>query len=74
MANPQNPQKVYSFLKANSKQFFCDDCVETGTGVDRHEINTIARTLALFPNEFTRASTQCSKNGSIRNKESTKAS
>ena len=23
-----NPQKVYDFLKANPKKFYCDDCVE----------------------------------------------
>ena len=73
MGSPQNPQKVYDFLKKNPRQFFCDDCTEKGTGVDRHEINTIARTLALFPKEFSRISTQCFKKCSNRDKESTKA-
>jgi hypothetical protein len=59
MSSPQNPQKVYDFLKCNPPRPFCDDCVAKGTGVDRHEVNTIARTLALFPKEFRRASAAC---------------
>jgi len=68
-----SPQKVYDFLKKNPLQFFCDDCIAKGSGVDRHEINSIARTLALFPKEFTRISTECSQKCSSRDKESTKA-
>ena len=37
-----NPRKVYEFLKANPNQWFCDDCLEKRTFVDRHEVNTIA--------------------------------
>lgn len=73
MGSPQNPQKVYDFLKKNPHKFYCDDCVEKGTAVDRHEVNTIGRTLALFPKEFARISTQCSQKCSNRDKESTKA-
>jgi len=68
-----NPQKVYNFLKANPKQFFCDDCIQKRTGVDRHEVNTIARTLDLFPKEFRRISTECSQKCSSRDKEATEA-
>jgi hypothetical protein len=68
-----SPQKVYEFLKKNMRTLFCDDCIEKGAGVDRHEINSIARTLALFPKEFTRISTQCSQQCSNRDKECTMA-
>lgn len=54
-----NPEKVHSFLKKNIRQAFCDDCLEKNTGVNRHEVNTIASTLALFPKEFKRTSTVC---------------
>ena len=68
-----NPQKVYNFLKGNPNQLFCDDCIQKRTGVDRHEVNTIARTLGLFPEEFRRISTACSQNCSTRDKEVTEA-
>ncbi len=68
-----NPEKVYNFLKANPRQMYCDDCVQRGTGVDRHEVNSIARTLALFTGEFRRISTECSQRCSNRDKESTEA-
>ena len=63
-----NPQKIHAFLKTNLRQGFCDDCQEKKTGVDRHEINTIASTLALFPKEFTRASASCPQRCSTRDK------
>jgi len=56
-----NPKKVYDFLKTNPDRRFCDDCVEKGSGVDRHEVNTIAWRLALFPREFSRKSVVCSQ-------------
>ena len=68
-----NPQKVYNFLKANPKKFYCNDCVEKATTVDRHQVHTIASTLALFPDEFRRMSTACSQRCSNRDKESTEA-
>ena len=68
-----NPRKVYDFLKANPNQWFCDDCLEKGTTVDRHEVNTIAWTLALFPHEFKRTSTACIQKCSRRDKMATKA-
>jgi hypothetical protein len=67
-----NPEKVHSFLKRNPNKWFCDDCIQAGSGVDRHEVNTIARTLALFP-DFARVSTACSQKCSNRDKEATKA-
>ncbi len=35
-----NPEKVHDFFKKNLHRFFCDDCIETKTGVDRHEVNS----------------------------------
>ena len=61
-----NPERVYSFLKDNVGQRFCDDCIEKRTKVDRHEVNTIASTLALFPKEFDRAQTQCRCSGRMK--------
>jgi hypothetical protein len=43
-----NPQKVYDFLKKNPRQMFCDDCLEKKTGVDRHEVNTVALPSRYF--------------------------
>jgi len=68
-----NPQKIHAFLKANLRQGFCDDCLEKKTGVDRHEINIISSTLALFPMEFTRASASCPQQCSTRDKLVTRA-
>lgn len=68
-----NPQKVYDFLKHNPRQMFCDDCLGEKAGVDRHEVNTVASTLALFPVEFRRASTTCVQKCSTRDKMATEA-
>jgi hypothetical protein len=68
-----NPQKVHGFLKANPRQKFCDDCIERKTGVDRHEANTIGRTLALFPGEFKRTKAVCPQQCSSRDKDLTEA-
>lgn len=68
-----NPKRVESFLRKNEKITYCDDCLEKHTGVDRHEVNTIARTLALFPKHFTRTPGVCSQGCSTRNKELTAA-
>jgi len=73
MNSAQNPQKVYDFLKSNPHRSFCDDCIAKGAGVDRHEVNTIARTLALFPKEFKRASTACAQRYSDNDKQATQA-
>ena len=54
-----NPEKVYQFLKSNPGNCYCDNCIEKQTKVDRHEVNTIASTLALFPKEFARKKTIC---------------
>ena len=40
---------------------FCDDCLGKKTGVDRHDVNTIAWTLALFSKEFKWRYTSCSE-------------
>jgi hypothetical protein len=66
-----NPQKVYQFLIENPERFFCDDCLGARATVDRYEVNTIARTLSLFPSRFRRMSTACSE--CRREKESTEA-
>ncbi|MGH9342391.1 MAG: hypothetical protein ACRD19_01300 [Terriglobia bacterium] len=63
-----NPERIYNFLKKNPRNGFCDDCLDEKTGVDRHEVNTIASTLALFPKEFTRNSDLCPQNCSTREK------
>ena len=63
-----NPQQVYGFLKKNLHEGFCDDCVERQTGVNRHEVNTITSTLALFPKEFKRVQAQCPQSCSNRDK------
>jgi hypothetical protein len=54
-----NPQKVYEFLSTHARQGFCDDCIGKEIGVDRHEVNLIASTLALFPDEFARPLLVC---------------
>jgi hypothetical protein len=63
-----NPEKIHSFLKKNLHHGFCDDCLAKKTGVDRHEINTIASTLALFTKEFSRSATSCPEKCSNRDK------
>jgi hypothetical protein len=68
-----NPAKVYDFLKKNPNTWFCDDCVENGSGVDRHECNTIGWTLALFPTQFRKTSTICSRGCNNRDKIATQA-
>ena len=73
MSNLQNPRKVYDFLKNNPHKSICDDCIAKGAGVDRHEVNTIARTLALFPKEFKRTSTTCALRCSDQDKQVTPA-
>jgi hypothetical protein len=68
-----NPQKVHNFLKGNHGIWFCDDCIQKKAGVDRHEVNTIAWTLALFPEQFLRQDTTCSQACSNRDKKCTQA-
>ena len=63
-----NPEHVHHFLKGHLRQGFCDDCVAKHTKVDRHEVNTIASTLALFPREFSRSQGQCPQGCSAREK------
>jgi len=68
-----NPSKVYDFLKKNPNTWFCDDCVEKGSGVDRHEVNTVGCTLALFPREFRRTPTIGIQHCNNRDKMATQA-
>lgn len=68
-----NPSKVYDFLRKNPSTWYCDDCVEKGSGVDRHEVNTVGWTLALFPNQFRRTCAICSQRCSKRDKIVTQA-
>ncbi|GGH16277.1 hypothetical protein [Silvibacterium dinghuense] len=68
-----NPQKVYVFLKENSGQAFCDDCIERAVGVDRHQVHTIAATLGLFPLEFKRCASSCASRCADRDKQVTMA-
>lgn len=67
------PVKVHAFLKENPGAWLCDDCVTKGSGVDRHEVNTVAWTLALFPSRFRRTSTICSQRCNQREKIATQA-
>ena len=62
------PQKVYQFLKDHHNHGFCDDCIEKKTGVDRHQVNTIASTLALLPHAFGRAKGVCPQGCTSREK------
>jgi hypothetical protein len=68
-----NAQKVYDFLKAHKSQGFCDDCVQQNTNVDRHQVNTIASTLNLFPQEFSRVKQVCPQSCVIHEKFTTTA-
>lgn len=55
----KNPEKVYSFLKADPGHPYCDDCLGKATGINRHAVNTITSTLALFPGAFVRDKGPC---------------
>lgn len=68
-----NPEKVHSFLLNKIRQAFCDDCLGRETGVNRHEVNTIASTMALFPTEFNRTTGYCPQQCSHREKLVTQA-
>jgi hypothetical protein len=68
-----NPLKVHNYLKRTPLKWHCDDCVAKATGVNRHQVNTIASTLALFPKEFVRQSATCSMRCSDRDKIGTQA-
>jgi hypothetical protein len=71
-ANDQ-PQQVYDFLKRYTKTDYCDDCVGKNTGIDRHIVNKITATLALFPKEFSRHEATCPHGCSRRDKLLTRA-
>ena len=71
-ANDQ-PQQIYDFLKRNAKTDYCDDCLGKHTHVDRHHVNTITSTLALFPKEFSRRQSACPHGCSSREKLLTRA-
>lgn len=66
-ANDQ-PQLIYDFLKRNARIGYCDDCLGKQTEINRHTVNTIASTLALFPKEFRRWETICPQRCSDRDK------
>jgi hypothetical protein len=57
------PRKVYDFLRRNARTDYCDDCLGKHTQVDRHHVNTIASTLALFPKECSRRLAACPQPG-----------
>jgi hypothetical protein len=43
-----NPETIYSFLKARSPEGVCDECIARETGVTpRQQINPIARAFGL---------------------------
>jgi len=68
-----NPEKIHRFLKNNLRRGFCDDCLGKNTGVNRHEVNTITSTSALFPKEFKRTSSVCPQECNTRDKLATEA-
>jgi hypothetical protein len=72
-AHMDNPKVVRDFLRSRAGHAFCDDCIKAHTSVDRSEVSTIARTLALFENEFVRQTGECSERCSLRRKEVTMA-
>lgn len=59
MKDNDQPQQVYDFLKRNINVDYCDDCIGTLAKIDRHHVNTITSTLALFKNEFRRQQGIC---------------
>ena len=69
------PRQVFDYLRKNRGVDFCDDCLGTQTRVDRHHINTIVSTLALFPKEFVRQIAACPQSScqSVRQKLVTRA-
>jgi hypothetical protein len=71
-ANDQ-PQQVYDFLKRNANVFYCADCLGKQTNVNRHHVNNIVSTLALFPKEFVRTEGICPHGCNSRDKHITKA-
>lgn len=42
-----NPEKVYAFLTGNVGVWFCYDCLAKRTGMNRAEVNTVVRSMAL---------------------------
>jgi hypothetical protein len=60
-ASNANQEKLYLFLKQSKGQAFCDGCLTRETGVEGHDVATIAGTLALFPAEFRRLVVRCSR-------------
>ena len=63
-----NPERVFQFLMDHRTDGYCDDCIEKETGVDRHEVNTIANTLGLFGDVFTRSKAVCPQHCGDREK------
>jgi len=61
-----NPKKVLDLLKT-TRQAYCDDCLGKALAINRHEIHTIASSLALTA-EFTRVSTVCPQHCTEREK------
>jgi hypothetical protein len=48
-SRPQsNPQKVYLFLRTQTPEAFCDDCIAAGAEIQRREaVNPITEALSL---------------------------
>src|SRR4051812_1260404 len=43
------PRLIFEFLRRNRGVDYCDDCLGSATGVDRHHVNSIGSTFSLFP-------------------------
>lgn len=61
-----NPEKVVDLLKKTGEAH-CDDCLGNKLAINRHQVHTIASTLALTP-AFRRALTVCPQGCSERAK------
>jgi hypothetical protein len=62
-----NPERVRDFYVENEGIQFCDDCVAAKLGINRHQVNSIAATLALST-EFQRYPGTCSQRCNQRDK------
>jgi hypothetical protein len=54
-----NPDKIYSFLRAETPRAYCDDCVAKNTEVSlRQQVNPVCVTLGLT-SDFDRREAVC---------------
>ena len=59
LSEMDNPETIFTFLKARSPEGICDDCIARETGVaPRQQINPIVRALGLT-SDFDRSMGVC---------------